>query len=75
MPPANAFDELTGRERDILDLPAHGYTNAAIGQRLGVSPKTISNNISNVLHKLQATDCAKLMLMALEAGLGHQPRG
>jgi DNA-binding NarL/FixJ family response regulator len=70
--PANAFDELTARERDILDLLAHGYTNAEIGQRLGLSPKTISNNISNVLLKLQAADRAKLMLMALEAGLGQQ---
>lgn len=73
--PANAFDELTARERDILDLLAHGHTNAEIGQRLGLSPKTISNNISNVLLKLQATDRAKLMLMALEAGLGHQHQG
>jgi DNA-binding NarL/FixJ family response regulator len=70
--PANAFDELTARERNILDLLAHGYTNAEIGQRLGLSPKTISNNISNVLLKLQATDRAKLMLMALKAGLGRQ---
>jgi DNA-binding NarL/FixJ family response regulator len=56
----------------VLDLLAHGYTNAEIGQRLGLSPKTISNNISNVLLKLQATDRAKLMLMALKAGLGRQ---
>jgi len=34
-------------------------------------PKTVSNNISNVLMKVQATDRAKLMLMALEAGLGR----
>ncbi len=69
--PAQALDELTGRERDILDLLARGHTNAEIGERLGLSPKTISNNISNVLAKLQATDRAKLMLMALEAGLGR----
>ena len=68
--PAHAFDELTGRERDILNLLAHGYTNAEIAERLGLSPKTVSNNVSNVLLKLQATDRAKLMLMALEAGMG-----
>jgi hypothetical protein len=26
--PANAFDELTAREREFFDLMAHGYTNA-----------------------------------------------
>jgi DNA-binding NarL/FixJ family response regulator len=35
-----------------------------------LTPKTVSNNISNVLLKVQATDRAKLMLMALDAGLG-----
>lgn len=69
--PAPAFDELTGRERDILDLIARGLTNAEIASRLGLSPKTVSNNISNVLAKVQTTDRAKLMLLALEAGLGQ----
>ena len=69
--PKQAFDELTNRERDVLDLIARGYTNAEIAEQLGLSPKTVSNNISNVLLKLQAVDRAKLMLMALEAGLGQ----
>jgi len=34
----------------------------------------VSNNISNVLLKVQATDRAKLMLMALEAGMGQADR-
>ncbi|HMQ53820.1 MAG TPA: response regulator transcription factor [Anaerolineae bacterium] len=72
--PKHAFDELTSRERDILELLARGHSNAEIGERLGLSPKTISNNISNVLVKVQATDRAKLMLMALEAGLGQAQR-
>lgn len=68
--PKNIFDELTLREREILDLLAQGRTNAEIASDLNLSPKTVSNNISNVLLKLQAADRAKLMLMALEAGLG-----
>ncbi len=77
-PPAPAvaqlFDELTGRERDILELLARGDTNAEIAARLGLSPKTVSNHVSNVLLKVQATDRAKLMLLALEAGLGQGRR-
>lgn len=68
--PPNVFDELTARERDILELIAQGKTNPEIAQTLNLSPKTVSNNVSNVLLKLQATDRAKLMLMALAAGMG-----
>src|SRR5512135_699539 len=61
--PPNVFDELTAREREILELIAQGKTNPEIAQTLNLSPKTVSNNVSNVLLKLQATDRAKLMLM------------
>ena len=63
--PRQVFDELTPREREILELIAQGKTNAEIASELNLSPKTVSNNISNVLLKVQATDRAKLMLMAL----------
>lgn len=74
-PPPNVsrdlFDELTAREREILELIAQGKTNAEIAATLNLSAKTVSNYISNVLLKLHATDRAKLMLMALEAGMGQ----
>jgi DNA-binding NarL/FixJ family response regulator len=70
--PKNAFDELTAREQGILEFIAQGKTNGEIAETLGLSPKTVSNNISNVLVKVQATDRAKLMLMALEAGMGRR---
>lgn len=70
--PKNTFDELTAREREILELIAQGKTNSEIAEALSLSPKTVSNNISNVLVKVQATDRAKLMLMALEAGMGSK---
>ncbi len=74
-PPPNVsddlFDELTAREREILELIAQGKTNTEIATILNLSPKTVSNYISNVLLKVHATDRAKLMLMALEAGMGQ----
>lgn len=70
--PLQVFDELTKRERDILELLARGSTNTEIAGQLAMSPKTVSNHISNILLKVQATDRAKLMLMALEAGLGQE---
>jgi DNA-binding NarL/FixJ family response regulator len=72
--PEQLFDELTSREREILELLAQGKTNAEIASLLNVSPKTVSNNVSNVLLKVHAADRAKLMLMALEAGMGKVDR-
>ena len=66
------FDELTEREREILEWIARGKTNAEIATLLNLSAKTVSNYISNVLLKVHATDRAKLMLMALEAGIGQK---
>lgn len=68
--PEQLFDELTSREREILELIAQGNTNSEIATYLNLSPKTVGNNISNVLLKVHAADRAKLMLMALEAGMG-----
>ncbi len=68
------FDELTSREREILELIAQGKTNAEIATTLNLSPKTVSNYISNVLLKVHATDRAKLMLMALDAGMGQKDK-
>jgi DNA-binding NarL/FixJ family response regulator len=72
--PKNVFDELTQREGEILELLAQGKTNTEIASSMNLSPKTVSNHISNVLLKVQATDRAKLMLMALEAGMGQERR-
>ena len=70
-----AFDELAPREREILEGIAQGQTNSEIAAQLNLSTKTISNAISTILLKVHTTDRAKLMLMALDAGMGqHEPR-
>jgi DNA-binding NarL/FixJ family response regulator len=56
----------------LLELLTQGLSNAEMAEKLGISTKTVSNNISNILLNLQATDRTKLMLMALEAGIGHK---
>lgn len=65
------FPELTGREREILDLIARGDTNAEITQRLVISPHTVRNHISNIFSKLQVADRTEAILRAREAGLGR----
>ena len=45
------FPELTDREREILDGVAAGLTNAEIGNRLYLAPKTVANNVTTILGK------------------------
>jgi DNA-binding NarL/FixJ family response regulator len=67
---ANAFPDLTGREHDILALMATGANNQSIAVRLGLSEKTIRNNVSNVFAKLRVADRAAAVARARDAGLG-----
>jgi DNA-binding NarL/FixJ family response regulator len=64
------FPELTDREREVLDLVAHGLPNAAIAQRLFLSEKTVRNRVSDVLTKLHAASRAEAVALARDAGLG-----
>jgi DNA-binding NarL/FixJ family response regulator len=69
--PEQPFPELSPRETEILDLVAAGRNNAQIAQELYLSPKTIRNNITSILSKLQATDRAEVIIRARDAGLGR----
>ena len=69
--PAAAFPELTERESDILDLLAAGHPNATIGDRLHLSPKTVANNVSNILNKLHLMNRSEAIVRARQAGLGR----
>src|SRR5919202_1401192 len=73
--PETAFPQLTAREREVLDLVAAGRSNAQIAAALYLSPKTVRNNVANVLTKLQVTDRAQAIVRAREAGLGRGPGG
>ena len=69
-PDRSAFPQLTERELEILDLIAAGKNNAQIASALHLAPKTVRNNVSNILAKLQATDRAEAIIRARDAGLG-----
>ena len=70
---APAFPALSTREHDVLDLIAAGLPNAAIAERLGLSEKTIRNNVSSIFTKLQVTDRPSAIVRARDAGLGKKP--
>jgi DNA-binding NarL/FixJ family response regulator len=64
------FPELTERERQTLDLIAQGYKNAAIAERLHLSPKTVRNYVTSIFDKLELADRSQAIIKAREAGLG-----
>jgi DNA-binding NarL/FixJ family response regulator len=57
-------DDLTAREREVLDLLADGASNRQIARSLGVSLKTVQNHVSHILDKLQAADRTQAALRA-----------
>jgi DNA-binding NarL/FixJ family response regulator len=65
------FNELTAREREILELIAHGQSNTIIAESLYLSIKTVANHVSNIFAKLQVTDRSSAIVRAREAGMGH----
>jgi DNA-binding NarL/FixJ family response regulator len=68
--PATPFPGLTPRERQVLELLTEGLTTTAIGARLGLTPKTVSNHTSSIFTKLQVQSRAEAVARARRAGLG-----
>ncbi len=69
--PSEPFPELTPRERQVLELLTAGLTTVAIGQRLGLAGKTVTNHLSSVFTKLQVHGRAEAVERARRAGVGE----
>jgi DNA-binding NarL/FixJ family response regulator len=67
--PASAFDLLTSREREVLQLITEGHTNTAIAQTLQVGTKTVEKHRSNLMRKLDVHDVAGLLRIAIRERL------
>jgi pimeloyl-ACP methyl ester carboxylesterase/DNA-binding CsgD family transcriptional regulator len=72
--PGPLLDELTARERDILELVAQGLSNHQVSARLKISEKTVRNHVSTVLSKLEASSRAQAVAMARDAGFGRRTK-
>jgi DNA-binding NarL/FixJ family response regulator len=61
---ASPLDELTPREREILEGLASGLSNKEIGEKLFLSEKTVKHYMTNILQKLQVRNRVEAALLA-----------
>ena len=70
---AKGLDYLSQRERQVFDMLAHGLANREIGERLGLSTKTVETYRARIADKLGVRTRAELVELALRSGIltGH----
>jgi DNA-binding NarL/FixJ family response regulator len=62
------FEELTDREREILQLLAEGMRNDGIAQKLFISPQTVQTHVRNLLAKLGVHSKLEAVAFAVKHG-------
>ena len=55
---ASRFEALTAREIDVLVLVAEGWSNAGIGEQLGITTRAVERHVSSIFSKLDLGDSA-----------------
>ena len=73
--PLDRYELLTSREREVLQLAAQGLSNADIGERLAISPRTAETHRANLLRKLGMQTQTELVRFAIGRRLIAGPAG
>ena len=63
------YEELTNREREVLDLIAQGKSNQEIAEILFITLKTVKTHVSNILAKLGVEDRTQAAIYTFKHGL------
>lgn len=67
--PSATIEQLTPREREILQLMATSATNREMAEKLNLSEETIRSHTKNILAKLEQPNRTQAVLYALREGL------
>jgi two-component system response regulator FixJ len=65
---AERFARLTPREIEVFDLVVEGFTSQAIGEKLGISVRTVESYRVQLIEKMQAESVAVLVRQAIRLG-------
>ena len=68
-PAPAAGEELSKREREILELVVAGHDNREIGQRLFIGQSTVKTHVSSILEKLRVDNRVQAAVYAIRHGL------
>lgn len=63
--------DLSGREREVLDLIVRGKSNKEIAAALGITESTVKCHVSVILMRLNVSDRTQAVVTALQRGLIH----
>ncbi|MFO7259045.1 MAG: response regulator transcription factor [Bacteroidota bacterium] len=64
-----ALPEVSPREKEVLDLVAHGLSTKQVADKLGISTRTVETHRINMLKKLKVSNTAELIRKAIELNI------
>jgi DNA-binding NarL/FixJ family response regulator len=65
------LDDLSKREREVLQTLGNGLTNQQIADSLSISVTTVRTHIQNISRKLDARNRSQLVMFAAQSGLNN----
>jgi DNA-binding NarL/FixJ family response regulator len=68
-PEDGVIEEITSREKEVLQLVAHGYSTKQIADKLSISIRTVESHRINMLRKMKVSNSAELIKKSMQLNL------